>query len=118
MTECSWQAPAAGSGVSNELLGAEIIRWVRSAMGEMRRPYGVNQVVLALAVRDAEGQVLCTNGSGVQRPEMFYGREGEERILGFLTDMESVPSEKRHEVVCALLSLGDLAYALQGARAA
>jgi hypothetical protein len=118
MSECTWQMPAQDSGIATDVLGAEILGWVQRSMGEMRRPYGVNQVVLALACRDADGQVQCTNASGVQRPETFYGEEGRARVLAFLADVESVAPQQRTEIVGALLSLGDLAYALQARKAA
>ncbi|MEO8541106.1 MAG: hypothetical protein ABI577_15295, partial [bacterium] len=36
---------------ATEALVADVIEWVRSSMGEMRRPYGIDHVALALAAR-------------------------------------------------------------------
>lgn len=95
-----------------------ILAWVREAMGGMRRPYGIDHVALALACRDANGKVLSTSSLGVIRPASFYGEEGRERIASFLADVEFVRAEHPVELVGALLSLGDLAFELEHARAA
>lgn len=49
---------------------------------------------------------------------MFYSAEGLAAINGFLSDAASVPDPQRREVVCALISLGDLVYELDSARPA
>lgn len=116
LQENRWPAPRTDSEA--ERLSADILEWVRGSMGGMRRPYGINHVALALACRDSEGKVLVTNALGVARPETYWGHEGAERINGFLGDVESIPPRQRTEVVGALLSLGDLAYAIHEARAA
>ena len=95
-----------------------IVGWVRSAMGEMRRPYGIDHVALALACRDTSGRILCSNSLGVSRPASFYGPEAGTRVEAFLRDVEQVRNEAEMEVVAALLSLGDLAFELRAERAA
>lgn len=116
--EAAWQVPAAGDSLARAAIVEEITRWVRKAMGDMHRPYGVDHVALALACRDEAGRVHCANSLGVVRPAAFYGAEGPRRIAAFFDDMESVALSKRSEVVGALLSLGDIAFELDLARAA
>ena len=97
-----------------EELVDEVIAWVRSSMGEMRRPYGIDHVALALAARDEDGKVLCSNSLGVLRPASFYANEGPEQVRAFLGDAERVMQGRPGEMVGALLSLGDIAFELKG----
>ena len=87
-------------------------------MGEMRRPYGIDHVALALACRDTSGRILCSNSLGVRRPASFYGPEAGTSVEAFLRDVDQVRNETEMEVVAALLSLGDLAFELRAERAA
>ncbi len=102
----------------NVELAAAIEGWVREALGRIRRPNGVDRVALAFACRDEAGQVGCSNATGLVSPALFYSPDGMAAITGFLTDASAVPAARRKEVVCALVSLGDLVYELDGARAA
>lgn len=115
--EASWALPEASESAPAELVD-EIIGWVRRAMGDMRRPNGIDQVAFALACRDGSGTVLCSNSLGVMRPEVFYSAAGAERVAAFLDDVRSVRDRNPAEVVGALLSLGELAYEIETARAA
>ena len=115
--EATWEL-SAESGHERHELADRIVEWVRGAMGEMRRPYGLDQVAVALACRDAEGRVVCSNSLGVLRPGAFYGEFGSDRIAAFLDDVKSVPRGQRREIVGAVLSLGDIAYEMDLARAA
>ncbi len=116
--ESAWALPPLDDAPGRARVVQEITGWVRASMGEMRRPYGIDHVALALACRDASGRIVCTNALGVIRPKAFYGDEGVDRITAFMDDLRSVPAAPRREVVGALLSLGDLAYELEFARAA
>ncbi len=116
LQEARWPAPRTEEEA--ESLYSEIMEWVRGSMGGMRKPYGINHVALALACRDGQGNIVLSNALGVARPETYWGEEGERRIAGFLDDLESVPVSRRREVVGALLSLGDLAYAMNPGQAA
>ena len=114
MHESSWDivhGPDAENGATVE----RIQQWVCSSMATMRRPYGIDHVALALACRDSSGRVLLSNSLGVRRPSAFYGETGAEAIGAFFGDLEALPDHSRHEVVGALLSLGDLAYAMHPA---
>ncbi len=116
LTECRWPAPR--NERETLTLQGEITEWVRGSMGGMRKPYGINHVALALACRDSQGNIVLSNALGVARPDTYWGDEGERRIAGFLGDIEAVPISRRQEVVGALLSLGDLAFAIHEAKAA
>lgn len=115
--EAAWRLPGDGSDGGEALVGP-ILAWVRDSMAAMRRPYGIDQVALALACRDPGGRVVCSNSFGVVHPSVFYETEGEDRIASFFGDLGGLPSASRHEVVGALLSLGDIAYELRLPRAA
>ncbi|MCE7929150.1 MAG: hypothetical protein HUU14_07055 [Dehalococcoidia bacterium] len=110
--EFTWEAPAAGDTHARRRAIEAILASIREAMGSMRRPYGINHVAVALACRDHQGRVVCSNTLGVLRPESFYGDGSEARIAAFLDDVESVPGERRARIDGALLSLGDLAFEL------
>lgn len=116
--EASWKIQVAGDNQFRKAVVDDIARWVRESMGEMRRPYGIDHVALALACRDSAGRVRCSNSLGVIRPSAFYGVEGSCRIDAFFDDIESTRVDRPFEIVGALLSLGDLAYELDLARAA
>lgn len=116
--EATWEIPEAGDGLARQAVVDDIARWVRQSMGEMRRPYGIDHIALALACRDSAGRVHCANSLGVIRPSAFYGIEGPRRIAAFFDDIESVQVTRPLEIVGALLSLGDIAYQLDMARAA
>lgn len=113
--EASWPMPARGDEPAREALASELLAWIRRAMGEMRRPYGINQVALALAGRDAAGRVLCANSLGVVRPRNFYTGEGADGIGAFLDDLDVVRGDGEVHIAAALLSLGDLAFELDAA---
>lgn len=102
----------------NRDLSSDIVTWVRRVMGEMRRPYGIDHVALALAARDQSGRVLCTNSLGVVRPASFYSDDGVSRVRAFLDDAVTAGGEQSVRISAALLSLGDLAFELNLARAA
>ncbi|MGH2632851.1 MAG: hypothetical protein ACRDG3_05530 [Tepidiformaceae bacterium] len=122
--EASWHLPSSAQdsadahALASKSAVESIVGWVRKAMGEMRRPYGIDHVALALACRDESGKVLCSNALGVVRPASFYEPEGATRVEAFLRDVEHVRDQAGVEVVAALLSLGDLAFELGVTRAA
>jgi hypothetical protein len=116
--EASWEMPAAGNTEAVASLAELIASWARDAMGGMRRPYGIDHVAVALACRDAAGAVLCSSSLGVVRPLSFYNSEGAGQIAGFLRDVEFVRGGGDVTISGALLSLGDLAFELDQARAA
>ena len=115
--EAAWEL-APSDNEARERVARSIVTWVQNIMGEMRRPYGIDQVVLALAARDGAGRVLCTNSMGVVRPASFYEEAGSERIVAFLDDADAARGARSVRISAALLSLGDLAFELNLAKAA
>ena len=116
--EASWTIDRLGETETDARLATDLVSWVRRQMGEMRRPYGIDHVALALACRDASGRVVCSNSIGVVRPESFYGETGARSVEGFLIDARKAAGEGPVEIVGALLSLGDIAFELNLGRAA
>lgn len=110
--EFTWQIDGHAPEVREALIEG-VISWVRASMGEMRRPYGIDHVALALAARDVNGNVLCSNSLGVLRPASFYANEGSEQVRAFLKDAERVMKGANGEMVGALLSLGDIAFEMK-----
>ncbi|MBI5949235.1 MAG: hypothetical protein HY875_13950 [Chloroflexi bacterium] len=110
--ESAWALPNLQDRQAADGLATEIVSWVRDGMGQMRRPYGIDHVALALACRDRAGDVLCSNSLGVVRPGAFYREEGPAAIAAFFDDLRAIPAPGGSEVVGALLSLGDIAYRL------
>lgn len=110
--ESTWQIEDHAPEATDALID-DVIDWVRSAMGEMRRPYGIDHVALALAARDSAGKVMCSNSLGVLRPASFYASEGAEQIRAFLGDAKRTMNGRPGEMVGALLSLGDIAFELK-----
>ena len=113
--EAAWELHPDGESPAN--LAGEIRDWVQKVMADMRRPYGIDHVALALAARDDRGSVLCTNSLGVVRPTSFYEDGSVDRIVAFLDDAELAGSRRPVRISAALLSLGDLAFELNGAAA-
>lgn len=111
--EACWRLEEGGAEAS-EALVSDVVEWVRTSMGQMRRPYGIDHVALALAARDESGKVVCTNSLGVLRPQSFYGDAGPEHVRAFLGDAARVMDGGGGEMIGALLSLGDIAYELRG----
>ena len=116
--EAFWDVSPGAGGLAQGTLVNDIVAWMRDAMGAMRRPYGINEVVVAFACRDGSGRVMFSDAFGVMRPADFYGETGPDRLRAFLGGVESVPAEHRARIVGAVLSLGDLAYAMDPAAAA
>jgi hypothetical protein len=116
--EGQWRMTEPGDAPARAELAEDVAGWVRCAMGEMRRPYGIDHVALALACRDEGGAVVTSTSLGVIRPGSFYGADGITRIAGFLDDVERLRRGAPMHIAGALLSLGDLAFELGAARAA
>lgn len=115
--ESRWDVPPSPASAAQEIADP-IVQWVRLQMGEMRRPHGIDHVALALACRDEQGTLIHSDSFGVVRPATFYAPEGTERIASFVRDAGNSARGEPREILAALLSLGDLAYELQVAKAA
>ncbi|MCL4240815.1 MAG: hypothetical protein KJ048_05625 [Dehalococcoidia bacterium] len=116
--ESTWTVDCASDPDLTRRLTESIVGWVRHSMGEMRRPYGIDHVALALACRDGSGRVVCSTSLGVLRPISFYGEGPVAEVNAFLGDVARATGGRPVEMVGALLSLGDIAFALNGRPAA
>lgn len=109
--EASWRLESHPAQHTDAIVD-DVVRWVRDSMGKMRRPYGIDHVALALAARDDSGKVVCSSSLGVLRPNSFYAEEGADQVRAFIGDASRVMAGRSGEMVGALLSLGDIAFAL------
>ncbi len=98
-------------------LADAIAAWAREEMAGMRRPGGIDQVVLALACRDGSGRVVCSASLGVVRPGAFYDGTAAAELAAALAAGRELAGPAG-EVLVALLRLGELAFELQGGQAA
>ncbi len=116
VSERAWRCDG---GADPARLAAEVAMWAREEMAGMRRPFGVDQVALALAWRDGRGRVVCSASLGVMRPVAFYDGSAEGQLKEAFGSALGLTDGSETEVLAALVRLGDLAYELQGeARAA
>ena len=72
-------SPSQGKGPAPaevKVLAAQVLDWCRLAMGQMRKPYGLDYVSLVIAVMSADDEELAQVNLGVLRPQEFYGDEG------------------------------------------
>lgn len=53
-------------------LDSTVLEWCRSTMAQMRRPYGLDYVTLALALVGSENQEMVRFSFGVLKPADFY----------------------------------------------
>lgn len=68
-----WEMETTDSpGLRAEAVGGTVLAWCRRTMGQMRRPYGLDYVTLALAILDEENQEIARASFGVMRPGDFY----------------------------------------------
>ncbi|MEJ5221433.1 MAG: hypothetical protein WHT63_05440 [Tepidiforma sp.] len=112
VSERAWRASPGRDAAG---LAAEVAAWAREEMAGMRRPFGVDQVALALAWRDGRGRVFCSASLGVMRPGAFYDGTAEQRLAEAFAGALGLAEGREAEVLAALVRLGDLAFELQGA---
>jgi len=94
-------------------LADQMIEWVRGRIAATRRPYGIDQMALAVACAVPGGQPLSSTTFGVFRPVEFYAEEGvSDRISAYLRGLD-LDELNRHEspirFAAALFSWGDVA---------
>jgi hypothetical protein len=118
LQEATWTMPPPGDDAAASRVVDQMAGWARDAMASMRRPYGIDHVAVALACRDAAGRVVCSNSLGVIRPAAFYGEDGPGRLRAFLDDAFFASPGEGAEIVAAILSLGEVAFELNGEKAA
>jgi len=96
-----------------ESLASEVVDWCQSQIGETRRPYGIDQLALAVACAEPGGAAITSATFGVFRPVDFY-REGgvSERVSDFIRETDVEYLRERDTAVrfaAALFSWGDVA---------
>jgi hypothetical protein len=116
--EARWEVELPAAPNDAHVIAQTIVDWVRLSMGHMRRPYGIDHVALALAARDPGGRMVCSTSLGVLRPLSFYGEGPAAEVAAFLGDVARACPAGPVELVGALLSLGDIAFELNGREAA
>ena len=109
-------APSIGSAQIDRL--AEDMRdWCRERIASIRRPYGIDQLALAVACATPGGDPLASTTFGVFRPVDFYSDEGiGDRLEAFLRQVPLDALNRELEAgapgirfAAALFSWGDVA---------
>jgi hypothetical protein len=95
-------------------LADDVAEWCRQKMGETRRPYGIDQMALALACAVPGGEPLASTTFGVFRPVEFYMEDGVARRLeaylhGISLDTLNQRDGQSLRFAAALFSWGDVA---------
>jgi hypothetical protein len=85
-------------------LAGEVVDWCRQMLGQMRRPYGLDYVTLAVAVLDADGERSESATYDAFRPVDFYDASKVE--VQVRETLSSWPTGDRLSAV--LFSWGDL----------
>jgi len=95
------------------LLADQIISWCRGRIAATRRPYGIDQMALAIACAEPGGVPIASTTFGVFRPVEFYEESGvEERVRTYLSDLPLEALNDRTggiRFAAALFSWGDVA---------
>jgi hypothetical protein len=94
-------------------LADEMIEWCRERMAASRRPYGIDQMALAVACAEPGGDPIASTTFGVFRPVEFYTADGiADRLQEYLHDLPLATLNDRTGPVrfaAALFSWGDVA---------
>ena len=93
----------------------QIVAWCRERMATSKRPYGIDQMALAVACAEPGGSPLASKTFGVFRPVEFYQDGGvAERVVDFVrqVDLERLNAVSGGvRFAAALFSWGDVARA-------
>jgi len=96
-----------------EQLADQIVTWCRGRIAATRRPYGIDQMALAIACAEPGGQPIASTTFGVFRPVEFYEESGvEERVRAYLAELPLEALNRRAggiRFAAALFSWGDVA---------
>ena len=98
-----------------ETLASDVVEWCQSQIADTRRPYGIDQLALAVACAEPGGDAISSATFGIFRPVDFY-REGgvAERVSDFIRETDDEHLRERETSVrfaAALFSWGDVARA-------
>jgi hypothetical protein len=118
LSKADWtlSGPAVASDDIDQLV-TDVGEWCRERIASIRRPYGIDQLALALACASPGGDPLASKTFGVFRPIDFYSEDGvADRVETFLRE---VPVEQLNaelasgasgiRFAAALFSWGDVA---------
>ncbi len=101
--------------IDDEVIAAtteQMLTWCRERMAETRRPYGIDQLALAIACAEPDAAPLASATFGVFRPLEFYEEDGvADRVTRFMQSLR-VEELNRHTAIrfaAALFSWGDIA---------
>lgn len=89
-----------------------MLEWCRDQISETRRPYGIDQMALAVACAVPGGRPLASATFGVFRPVEFYAEGGvADRLTAFMESLRAEDLGRRDSVrfAAALFSWGDVA---------
>ena len=96
-----------------ETVATDIVEWCRQQIGQTRRPYGIDQLALAVACAEPGGDAIASATFGIFKPVDFYRDGGVgERVGAFIRDTGAVQLQDRSGAVrfaAALFSWGDVA---------
>lgn len=96
-----------------EQLADQVLAWCRGRIAATRRPYGIDQMALAIACAVPGGQPIASTTFGVFRPVEFYEASGvEERVRAYLDGLPLAVLNDREggiRFAAALFSWGDVA---------
>jgi hypothetical protein len=89
-----------------------MLSWSRDCIAETRRPYGIDQMALAVACAEPGATPLASASFGVFRPVEFYEDGGvADRVTAFMQNLRVDDLDQRSSVrfAAALFSWGDVA---------
>lgn len=89
-----------------------LLSWARDCIAETRRPYGIDQMALAVACAEPGAAPLASASFGVFRPVEFYEEGGiADRVTTFMQSLRVEDLDGRSAVrfAAALFSWGDVA---------
>ena len=70
-----------------DTLASDVVEWCQSQIADTRRPYGIDQVALAVACAEPGGEAISSATFGIFRPVDFYRDGGvAERVGDFIRE--------------------------------
>lgn len=90
-----------------------ILDWCRDEISHTRRPYGIDQMALAVACAEPGGVTFASATFGIFRPVEFYQENGvAERVAHFMDSLHVEELNQRPAIrfAAALFSWGDVAH--------